>query len=43
MRHNFDDTPSELYHCSQGIEDTEHFLFTCPFHATHRAALATLV
>ena len=43
MRHNFDDTPSELCHCSQGIEDTEHFLFKCPFHATHRAALATSV
>ena len=41
MLHNFDDTPSNLCHCSQGIEDTDHFLFKCPLHATHRAALAT--
>ena len=43
MLHHFDDTPSDLCHCSQGIEDTEHFLFKCPLHAIHRAALATSV
>ena len=41
--HNFDDTPSDLCHCRQGIEDTEHFLFKCPLHVTHRAVLATNV
>ena len=43
MLHNFDDTPSNLCPCSQSIEDTDHFLFKCPLHATHRAALATSV
>ena len=43
MLHNFADKLSELCHCSQGVEDTDHFLFKCPIHATHRAALATSV
>ena len=43
MLHNFDDTPSNLCPCSQSIEDTDHFLFKYPLHATHRAALATSV
>ena len=43
MLHNFDDTPSNLCHCKEGIEDTYHFLFKCPLHVTHRASLATSV
>ena len=35
--HNFDDTPSDLCPCSEGVEDTNHFLFECPLHATQRA------
>ena len=42
-RHNFIDTPSEICHCNQGIEDTSHFLFSCPLHAIHRATLAASV
>ena len=30
-RHNFIDTPSDKCLCNQGIEDTNHFLFLCPF------------
>ena len=39
-RHNFIDTPSYKCLCNQGIEDTNHFLFLCPFFATRRATLA---
>ena len=28
--HNFIDTPSGVCHCNQGIEDTSHFLLSCP-------------
>ena len=35
-RHNFIDKCL----CNQGIEDTNHFLFLCPFFATRRAALS---
>ena len=30
-RHSFIDTPSDMCLCNQGIEDTSHFLFLCPF------------
>ena len=39
-RHNFIDTPSDICLCNQDIEDTNHFLFLCPFFATVRATLA---
>ena len=29
--HKFFDTPSDKRLCNQGIEDTKHFLFLCPF------------
>ena len=29
--HNFIDTPSDICLCNHGIEDTNHFLFLCPF------------
>ena len=38
--HNFDDTPSEICECNQGVKDTRHFLFECRRYATHRATLA---
>ena len=41
--HNFKDTPSSACFCGTGIEDTSHFLFRCPLHASHRAVLATKV
>ena len=40
FRHNFADTLSEICRCNQGIEDTNHFLFSCPDYATPRATLA---
>ena len=42
-QHNFIDTPSEICLCNRGIENTSHFLFTCPFYATQRATLAASV
>ena len=42
-RHNFIDTPSDICSCNQGVEDTSHFLFFCPFFVTQRAILATTV
>ena len=41
--HNFIDTPSDICLCNNGIEDTNHFLFLCPFFAIHRATLASNV
>ena len=41
--HAFDDTPSGVCLCGTGKEDTEHFLFKCPFYAIKRASLATEV
>ena len=43
FRHNFTDTPSEICHCNQGIEDTNHFLFLYPNYATPRATLAASI
>ena len=42
-RHNFIDTPSDICHCDQGIEDTNHFLFACPTNVNQRAALVISV
>ena len=41
--HNFSDTASGICVCNQDIEDTRHFLFSCPFYATQRATLMTSV
>ena len=41
--HNFTDTTSDICHCNQGIEDTNHFLFSCPDYAILRATLAASV
>ena len=43
FRHNFADTLSEICRCTQGIEDANHFLFSCPDYATPRATLAASV
>ena len=42
-RYNFDDTPSDTCLCKQGIEDTFHFIFSCPFYETPRVSLLTSV
>ena len=41
--HNFIDTRSSICHCNQGIEDPNHFLFSCPFYTNLRATLVTSV
>ena len=41
--HNFIDTHSDKCLCKNGIEDTNHSLFLCPFFATRRATLASIV
>ena len=42
-RHNFVDTPSNECPCNFGIEDTNHFLFLCPFYVAQKATLVTSV
>ena len=41
--HNFVDTISDQCLCKIGAEDTDHFLFKCPFYARHRSVLASSV
>ena len=41
--HNFIDTPSGVCHCNQGIEDTSHFLLSCPFYVIQREILVSSV
>ena len=41
--HNFIDTPSDICHCNQGIEDTNHFLCSYPTYVNQRAALVISV
>ena len=41
--HNFVDTPSNECSCNCGIEETNHFLFLCPFYEAQRATLVTSV
>ena len=43
FRHNFTDTPSEICRCNQGIEDTNHFFFSCPNYVTSRATITSSV
>ena len=42
-RYNFIDTPSDICHCNQGIEDKCHFLFSCSSYVNKRAALMSNV
>ena len=42
-RHNFQDTPSDICRCNHGIEDTSHFLLSCPLYLTQRASLVSSV
>ena len=41
--HNIPDTVTDTCNCNQGIDDTDHFLFSCPFFETQRALLITTV
>ena len=38
--HNFSDTPSDIWECKYGIEDTYHNLFECPVFTPQRETLA---
>ena len=42
-RHNFQDTPSDLCLCKNGVEDTRHYLLICPFYAIHREVFLSTV
>ena len=41
--YGFGDTPSDICLCRLGVEDTRHFLFSCPFYATKRAVMMSSV
>ena len=41
--HNFIDTPSEICHCNQGVDDSNHFFFSCLSFITESATLVTNV
>ena len=41
MCHNFNDTLSDICCCNQDIEDTGHFLFSCPFYILQGVTLVT--
>ena len=41
--HKFLDIPSGNCHCNQGIDDTSHFLLSCPSYTIQRARLVTSV
>ena len=43
FRHNFDDTPSDICSCNQGIEDTNHLLLFCLSYIMPRATLVASV
>ena len=42
-RQNFIDTTSNICICTQGIENIDHFLFSCPLFITQRTSLITTV
>ena len=42
-RYNFIDTPSNECPCNHGIEDTNHFLFSCSSYDIQRATLLNTV
>ena len=42
-RHNFIETPCDICHCKQSVEDTSHFLFFCSSYVTQRASLTSCV
>ena len=42
-RHKFADTLSDKCLCKKGVEDTHHFLMSCPFYTSHRVTLFSCV
>ena len=41
--YNFNDTPTDICDCNQGVENTRHFLFDCLPFAIHRVILAVKI
>ena len=41
--HNFSDTPTDICDCRHGVEDINHFLFSCQLYGPQRASLAACV
>ena len=42
-RYGFEDTPSDICLCKFGIEDTRHFLLSCPFYASKRVVMVSSI
>ena len=42
-RHKFADTLSDKCLCKKGVEDTHHFLMSCPLYTSHRVTLFSCV
>ena len=42
-RYGFEDTPSDTCLCKTGIEDTRHFLLSCPFYTSKREIMVSSV
>ena len=42
-RYGFEDTPSDTCRCKTGIEDTRHFLLSCPFYTSKREIMVSSV
>ena len=42
-RYGSEDTPSDICLCKFGIENTRHFLLSCPFYASKRAVMVSSV
>ena len=42
-RYGFEDTPSDICLCNLGIEDTRHFLLSCPFYTSKREIMVSSV
>ena len=41
--YGFDDTPSDICLCNDGVEDTLHYLFQCSLYTNHRTSLISNV
>ena len=41
--HNFIDIPSEICQCNHVMENTNHFLFSCPSYVIYRATIVSSV
>ena len=42
-RYGFEDTPTDICLCKLGIEDTRHFLLSCPFYTSKRVVMVSSI